>query len=74
MTSWHGGKGSTPRKGTYSKQYKDNYDKIFSKKEPVVKEPVVKEPQNPVEGEFSLDQHGEQVQFKDGKWQRSIFP
>ena len=69
MTSWHGGKGDTARSGTYTKQYNDNYDKIFSKKEP-----VVKEPQNPVEGEFSLDQHGEQVQFKDGKWQRSIFP
>ena len=69
MTSWHGGKGSTPRSGTCTKQYNDNYDKIFGKKEP-----VVKEPQNPVEGEFSLDQHGEQVQFKDGKWQRSIFP
>ena len=38
------------------------------------KEPVVKEPQNPEDGEYSLDQFGEQVQFKDGKWQRSIFP
>ena len=65
MTSWHGGKGSTPRKGTYSKQYKDNYDKIFSKKEP-----VVKEPQNPEEGEFSLDSYGELVQYKNGRWQR----
>lgn len=69
MTQWLGGKGDTPRTGTYSKQYKDNWDKIFGKKEP-----VVKEPQNPEEGEFSLDQHGEQVQFKDGKWERSIFP
>ena len=32
MTQWHGGKGDTPRTGTYSKQYKDNWDKIFSKK------------------------------------------
>ena len=23
MTQWHGGKGDTPRTGTYSKQYKD---------------------------------------------------
>ena len=53
------------------KKYADNWEKIFGKKE---KEPVVKEPQNPEEGEFSLDQHGEQVQFKDGKWERSIFP
>jgi len=63
MTSWHGGKGSTPRKGTYSKQYNDNWDKIFGKKEP-----VVKEPQNPEEGEFSLDQYGDIVIFKDGVW------
>jgi hypothetical protein len=65
MTSWHGGKGSTPRKGTYSKQYNDNWDKIFGKKEP-----VVKEPQNPEEGEFSLDSYGELVQYKNGRWQR----
>ena len=71
MTQWHGGKGDTPRSGTYSKQYKDNWDQIFGKKE---KEPVVKEPQNPEDGEYSLDQFGEPVQFKDGKWQRNIFP
>ena len=65
MTSWHGGKGSTPRKGTYSKQYNDNWDKIFGKKEL-----VVKEPQNPEEGEFSLDSHGELVQYKNRRWQR----
>ena len=65
MTSWHGGKGSTPRKGTYSKQYNDNWDKIFGKKEP-----VVKEPQNPEDGEFSLDSYGELVQYKNGRWQR----
>jgi len=65
MTSWDGGKGSTPRKGTYSKQYKDNWDKIFGKKEP-----VVKEPQNPEDGEFSLDSYGELVQYKNGRWQR----
>ena len=70
MTQWHGGKGSGRRKGSQS-TYADNWEKIFGKKE---KEPVVKEPQNPEEGEFSLDQHGEQVQFKDGKWERSIFP
>jgi len=29
----------------------------------------VKEPQHPVEGEYSLDQHGELVVFKNGKWQ-----
>ena len=29
---WHGGKGSSPRPGYYSQQYKDNYDKIFGKK------------------------------------------
>lgn len=30
---WHGGKGSSPRPGYYSQQYKDNYDKIFGKKD-----------------------------------------
>jgi hypothetical protein len=30
----------------------------------------VKEPQNPVEGEFSLDQYGEVVQFNNGEWTR----
>ncbi len=63
MTSWHGGKGSTPRKGTYTKEYQDNWNRIFSKKGP-----VVKEPQNPEEGEFSLDQYGDIVIFKDGVW------
>jgi len=29
---WHGGKGSSPRPGYYSQQYKDNYDKIFGNK------------------------------------------
>ena len=28
----------------------------------------VKEPLHPVEGEFSLDQYGEVVQFKNGEW------
>ena len=68
MSSWHGGKGDTSRV-TNDEAYRSNWDRIFGKKEP-----VVKEPQNPEEGEFSLDQFGEQVQFKDGKWQRSIFP
>jgi len=32
-TSWHGGKGSAPRQGTHTQEYKDNFDKIdFSKK------------------------------------------
>jgi len=29
----------------------------------------VKEPQHPTEGEYSLDQVGELVVFKNGKWQ-----
>lgn len=32
---------------------------------------VVREPQNPVEGEYSLDQHGELVVFKNGEWRRA---
>lgn len=28
----------------------------------------VKELQRPVEGEFTLDQYGELVQYKNGKW------
>jgi|TARA_R110001606_G_scaffold387210_3_gene551705 hypothetical protein len=28
----------------------------------------VKEPQNPVDGEFTLDQYGELVQYKNGEW------
>lgn len=31
-SNWHGGKGSTPRTDTNSKQYQDNWDKIFGKK------------------------------------------
>jgi len=30
-SNWHGGKGSTPRTDTNSKQYQDNWDKIFGK-------------------------------------------
>ena len=30
-SNWHGGKGSTPRTNTHSKQYQDNWDKIFGK-------------------------------------------
>ena len=30
-SNWHGGKGSTPRINTNSKQYQDNWDKIFGK-------------------------------------------
>jgi len=30
-SNWHGGKGSTPRTDTHSKQYQDNWDKIFGK-------------------------------------------
>lgn len=30
-SNWHGGKGSTPRTNTNSKQYLDNWDKIFGK-------------------------------------------
>ena len=32
-SNWHGGKGSAPRPGTHTQEYKDNFDKIdFSKK------------------------------------------
>ena len=31
-SNWHGGKGSTHRTDTSSKQYQDNWDKIFGKK------------------------------------------
>ena len=31
-SNWHGGKGSTPRTDTNSKQYQDNWDTIFGKK------------------------------------------
>ena len=67
MTSWHGGKGSTPRSGTYTKQYNDNWDKIFGKKEDAL---IVKEPHNPAEGEQSLDSNGEIAVYKNGRWQR----
>ena len=30
----------------------------------------VKEPQNPTEGEYTLDQYGELVVFKNGVWVR----
>lgn len=30
-SNWHGGKGSTPRTNTHSKQYQDNWEKIFGK-------------------------------------------
>ena len=30
-SNWHGGKGSTPRTDTSSKQYQDNWDTIFGK-------------------------------------------
>jgi len=33
MSTWHGGKGSTPRKGSDQKQYEDNWEKIFGKKQ-----------------------------------------
>ena len=29
QSQWHGGKGSAPRPGTYSQEYKDNFDRIF---------------------------------------------
>lgn len=32
MSSWHGGKGSTPRNSDY-KKYQSNFDKIFNKGE-----------------------------------------
>ena len=31
-SNWHGGKGSTPRTNTNSKQYQDNWDTIFGNK------------------------------------------
>jgi len=33
MSSWHGGKGSAPRKGADQKAYEDNWERIFGKKE-----------------------------------------
>lgn len=32
-SSWHGGKGSSPRPIKDRKQFEDNWDKIFGKKE-----------------------------------------
>lgn len=32
MSKWHGGKGSSPRKGNNQKQYEDNWERIFAKK------------------------------------------
>ena len=31
--AWHGGKGSSPRKGANNEKYASNWDAIFSKKE-----------------------------------------
>jgi len=39
-SNWHGGKGSTPRTNTSSKQYQDNWDKIFGNKDKEVKQDV----------------------------------
>jgi hypothetical protein len=33
-SNWHGGKGSTPRTNTNSKQYQDNWEAIFGKARP----------------------------------------
>jgi len=33
MSKWHGGKGSKPRPISDRKQFEDNWDKIFGKKE-----------------------------------------
>ena len=49
--------------GAYTGEHDESLDEIFGKKEL-----VVKEPQNPEEGEFSLDQYGDIVIFKDGVW------
>ena len=38
QSNWHGGKGSTPRTNTSSKEYQDNWDKIFNKEKEVFKE------------------------------------
>jgi hypothetical protein len=37
-SNWHGGKGSTPRTNTNSKQYQDNWDLIFANKDKKVKD------------------------------------
>lgn len=33
MTQWHGGKGSSRRKGEDDDKYRNNYDRIFGKRE-----------------------------------------
>lgn len=33
-SNWHGGKGSTPRTDSNSKQYQENWEKIFGKPRP----------------------------------------
>lgn len=33
-SNWHGGKGSTPRTNTHSKEYQDNWETIFGKGRP----------------------------------------
>ena len=38
MSQWHGGKGSRRRTAQDEKQFKENWDRIFSKKEPIVDE------------------------------------
>tara|TARA_B110000503_G_C7163142_1_gene420605 strand:- start:2833 stop:3009 length:177 start_codon:yes stop_codon:yes gene_type:complete len=38
-SSWHGGKGHSPRKVVNKKQFEDNWDLIFGKKESIVEEP-----------------------------------
>ena len=42
-SNWHGGKGSTPRTNTNSKEYQDNWDKIFGNKEKPKPKPDVDE-------------------------------
>ena len=36
MSKWHGGKGSSMRKGANNKKFSENWDKIFGKKSDVV--------------------------------------
>ena len=42
---WHGGKGDKPRKTNNQKQYADNWDRIFGKKE---SEPKINSPENKI--------------------------
>ena len=42
-SNWHGGKGSTPRTNTNTKEYQDNWDKIFGNKEKPKPKPHVDE-------------------------------